>query len=190
MATSRRAFLRGSGALAAGGALSSLAGASTVLAKEGPVVSLRKRIGETTSICPFCGVGCGLIGARDEKGHIASIEGDPEHPINEGTLCSKGSGVGQLSTSERRLKEVMYRAPGTTQWETKSWGWALDQIADRIKATRDANWIEKDDQGRTVNRLEAIASLGSAAINNEDCYAVVKATRALGLVYIEHCARL
>jgi len=90
----------------------------------------------------------------------------------------------------RRLQNVLYRAPGAGQWEQKSFDWALDQIARRVKDTRDDYLIKKDSQGRTVNRLEAIASLGGAALDNEECSLIVKAMRGLGLVYIEHQARI
>jgi formate dehydrogenase major subunit len=92
--------------------------------------------------------------------------------------------------NSRRLQRVKYRAPGAAEWEVKSWDWALDQIARRIKDTRDNFLIEVDAEGRTVNRLEAIGSLGGAALDNEECSLIVKAMRALGLVYIEHQARI
>jgi formate dehydrogenase major subunit len=85
---------------------------------------------------------------------------------------------------------VLYRAPNGTKWEEKSWEWALDEIAKKIKATRDANWKERDKDGYVVNRTEAIASLGGASLDNEECYLLVKAARALGIVYLEHQARL
>jgi formate dehydrogenase major subunit len=95
---------------------------------------------------------------------------------------------GEVNT--RRLQKVKYRAPGAADWEEKSWDWTLDQIARRIKDTRDAHFIEMDGEGRAVNRLEAIASLGGAALDNEECSLIVKAMRALGLVYVEHQARI
>jgi formate dehydrogenase major subunit len=155
---------------------------------------LHKPVGETPTICPFCAVGCGAIVAA-QNGRVLNIEGDPDHPINQGSLCSKGMALAQINTvdgevNEHRLQKVKYRAPGASQWEEKSWDWALDQIARRIKDTRDANFIETDGEGRTVNRLEAIASLGGAALDNEECSLIVKAMRALGLVYIEHQARI
>jgi formate dehydrogenase major subunit len=103
--------------------------------------------------------------------------------------------LAQLNTVDggvnaRRLQKVKYRAPGATQWEEKPWDWALDQIARRIKDTRDAHFVATDGEGRTVNRLEAICSLGGAALDSEECSLLVKAMRALGLVYIEHQARI
>jgi formate dehydrogenase major subunit len=84
----------------------------------------------------------------------------------------------------------MYRAPGSSRWEEKDWDWTLTEIAKRVKTTRDENFIEKDDEGRVVNRLQGIASLGGAALDSEECSLIVKAMRALGLVYIEHQARI
>jgi formate dehydrogenase major subunit len=155
---------------------------------------LHKPVGETPTICCFCAVGCGaIVAAQDDR--VVNVEGDPDHPINQGSLCSKGLGLAQLNTVDgelnpRRLQKVKYRAPGSSAWEEKDWSWAIEQIARRIKDTRDEYLIETDGEGRTVNRLEAIASLGGAALDNEECSLIVKAMRALGLVYIEHQARI
>ncbi len=124
-----------------------------------------------------------------------SIEGDPEHPINRGALCSKAQSLYQMRTvgdedNPRRLKTVLYRPPNSAAWEEKSWDWALTEIARRVKKTRDESWIGKDKDGVVVNRTEAIAHLGGAAHDNEECYALVKMNRALGLVYLEHQARI
>jgi formate dehydrogenase major subunit len=144
---------------------------------------------ETASICPYCAVGCGLIvGAA--RGKVVNIEGDPDHPINQGALCSKGSTLRQLVNSEQRITKPMYRAPATGEWQTVEWDWALDQIAHRVKKTRDASWIERDAAGRLVRRTEAIASVGSAALDNEECSLLVKALRSMGLLYLEHQARI
>jgi formate dehydrogenase major subunit len=192
MNLSRRDFLKISGA-AAGGLLlpSGTALASGAFSSK---LQLHKPVGETPTICCFCGVGCGAIVAADGE-KVLNIEGDPDHPINEGSLCSKGMAMAQLNAvdgkiNERRLTKVKYRAPGGTQWEEKDWGWAITQIAQRIKDTRDEYFIQQDAEGRTVNRLEAIASLGGAALDNEECSLIVKAMRSLGLVYIEHQARI
>ena len=143
----------------------------------------------TTSICPFCGVGCGLI-AQTKGGKLINVEGDPDHPINQGSLCSKGQAVFEVVTSPRRLKQVRYRAPGSDHWEEKPLDWAMTTLAQRVKATRDAAFITKGAGGVTVNRTETLASIGGAAINNEECYLLSKLTRALGIVYLEHQARL
>jgi formate dehydrogenase major subunit len=144
---------------------------------------------ETFTICPYCAVGCGIIVGSDD-GKVVHVEGDPDHPINQGSLCSKGNTLTQLVNSNRRITKPMYRASGADEWETVEWDWALDEIAQRIKKTRDANWIEKDPEGRMVHRTEAIASVGSAALDNEECSLLVKALRGMGLVYIEHQARI
>jgi len=121
---------------------------------------------------------------------VVSVEGDPDHPINRGTLCSKGASLSQLVNNDRRITKPMYRSPGSGGWTNVTWDWALDQIAERIKKTRDAGWIETDAAGRRVRRTEAIASVGSAALDNEECSLLVKALRGMGLVYIEHQARI
>ena len=143
---------------------------------------------DTTTVCPFCGVGCGqVVSARD--GTVINIEGDPGHPISEGTLCSKGAAAIQVVNNPRRLQKVLYRAPHGNAWEEKTWDWALERIAARVKETRDSSFMTKVD-GNTVNRTEAIACLGGSALDNEEAYLLVKLMRALGLVYVEHQARL
>ena len=189
MQLSRRDFLKVAGAGVGGILIFKALGSERGLAASPKAFPLRKRIGEKTTICPYCAGGCGIIVATD-NGKVTNIEGDPDHPINQGALCSKGNAVYQISNNERRLRKVLYRAPGATSWQEKSWDWAVSQIASKIKATRDTNWRVTDDDGYIVNRTEAIASLGGSALNNEDCYAIVKAMRALGLVYIEHQARV
>ena len=144
---------------------------------------------ETTTICPFCGVGCGQV-TSTQSNHIVNIEGDPHHPISEGTLCSKGASAIQVVNNDRRLKKVLYRAPHAKSWEEKSWDWALERIAARIKETRDKSFQTKSKDGLVVNRTEAMACLGGSALDNEEAYLLAKAMRALGLVYIEHQARL
>jgi formate dehydrogenase major subunit len=190
MNLSRRDFLKISGAAAGGLLLPS----GAALASGAFSYKLHKPIGETPTICPFCGVGCGAIVAADGT-KVLNIEGDPDHPINQGSLCSKGMAMAQINAingeiNERRLTKVQYRAPGSDKWEEKDWDWAISEIAKRIKTTRDEHFITQDADGRTVNRVEAIASLGGAALDNEECSLIVKAMRALGLVYIEHQARI
>jgi formate dehydrogenase major subunit len=179
----RRQFLGGltTGAVAAG----ALAQAGC-----GPAVPPLKTAGAsaTTTVCPFCGVGCGQVVATKD-GRVLNIEGDPAHPVSEGTLCSKGAAAVQVVDNPRRLQKVLYRAPRGTAWEEKSWDWALERIAARVKETRDRTFATVVD-GRTVNRTEAIACLGGSALDNEEAYLLVKLMRALGLVYVEHQARL
>jgi len=143
---------------------------------------------ETTTVCPFCGVGCGQV-VSVKNGEVVSIEGDPHHPINEGTLCSKGAAAAEVANNPLRLRTPLYRAPGTDRWEEKSWEWVLPRIAARVKATRDASF-QMQAGGVVVNRTEAIASLGGAALDNEECYLLAKLMRALGIVYLEHQARI
>jgi formate dehydrogenase major subunit len=147
---------------------------------------------ETTTICCYCGVGCGAIvhTGKSAAGKVINIEGDPDHPINEGALCSKGSALSQLVNNESRLTEPLYRKPYSTEWQTVSWDWALWTIAHRIKQSRDASFTPKNSKGQVVNRTNGIASVGSAALDNEECWLIQAMMRALGLVYIEHQARI
>jgi len=156
----------------------------------GPAVPPLKTLGatSTTTVCPFCGVGCGQV-VSTQHGAVINIEGDPAHPISEGTLCSKGAAGIQVVNNPRRLQKVLYRAPGGKAWEEKTWDWALERIAARVKDTRDKTFKTTVD-GRVVNRTEAIACLGGSALDNEEAYLLVKLMRAMGLVYIEHQARL
>ena len=143
---------------------------------------------ESTTICPYCAVGCGLI-VSTRDGQVVNIEGDPDHPINEGALCSKGMSLYQVAVNDRRLQKVKYRAAGSDQWEEKSWDWALKEIAKRIKKTRDASFIRKEGN-KTVNRTDGLACLGGAALDNEECYLYSKLARAMGVTYLEHQARI
>ena len=180
----RRQFL---GGLTTGAAV---VGAAVTQAGCGPAVPPLKTLGaaNTTTVCPFCGVGCGQV-VSTLKGNVINIEGDPAHPISEGTLCSKGAAGIQVVNNPRRLQKVLYRKPGGTAWEEKTWDWALPRIAAKVKETRDKTFRTAVD-GRTVNRTEAIACLGGSALDNEEAYLLVKLMRSLGLVYVEHQARL
>jgi len=189
MKLTRRDFLKVCGGTAGGVALLGMLGPESFLEAAPIDIPLRKRIGEKTTICCYCGVGCGAIMAV-ESGKIINIEGDPDHPINKGSLCPKGEALYELANSERRLKSVLYRSPGATSWDEKPWDWAIEQIARRIKDTRDSNWISKDKDGKVVNRVEVVASVGSVFPNSEEAYLMTKLQRALGLVYIENAARI
>lgn len=197
MELSRRGFLKLTGASFVVTALVDFGFKAPALAA--PVEELRiKRGKESSTICCYCAVGCGGI-CTAEGEELINLEGDPDHPINEGTLCSKGMAQfnirniytkkGELKPNPFRLTKVMYRAPGGKDWEEKSWDWAMTEIAKRVKGTRDAHLLEKEG-GVTVNRNEAIANLGGAAIDDEECYLIQKLARALGMVYIEHQARI
>jgi formate dehydrogenase major subunit len=187
MGISRRTFIKGLGS-----GLTALGLSDVILWRSGwaglvPSAKITEAAA-TTSICPYCGVGCGLV-AYTKGGKLVDVEGDPDHPINQGTLCSKGQAVFEVVTSPRRLKKVRYRAPGSDRWEEKDLDWAMQTLAQRVKKTRDDNFTARSD-GVTVNRTEALASIGGAALNNEECYLLAKLTRALGIVYLEHQARL
>jgi formate dehydrogenase major subunit len=144
---------------------------------------------ETTTICPYCAVGCGIIVAA-RKGKVINTEGDPDHPINRGSLCTKGGSIYQLSVNKNRLDKPLYRAPYSDKWEEKSWEWMIDKIAKNVKKSRDKSFTERNAKGQVVNRTDGIASVGSAAMDNEECFIYQKFLRGLGLVYIEHQARI
>jgi formate dehydrogenase major subunit len=191
MKLDRRQFIQVSGAAAAGLAIGRLGfdlGPVASHAEELKLLQAR----ETTTICCYCAVGCGAIVSTEKSGdgRVINIEGDPDHVINRGALCSKGSALKELADNPRRLVHPMYRAPYSTQWQEVSWDWALSRIADRVKKTRDANFTFKNEKGQVVNRTTAIASVGSAALDNEECWALQALMRSLGLVYIEHQARI
>jgi formate dehydrogenase major subunit len=195
MQLTRRQFLKGSSAVVAGGmSLASLGiciKPVRVHAKTLGKADKLKSATQTTSTCCYCSVGCGLICSTDETGRVFNIEGDADHPINEGTLCAKGANIMQTTAAnEHRLKDVLYRAPFSDKWEKKDWNWAVDRIAEKIKAVRDADFIKTNAQGKTVNRVESIALHGSSNVNNEECHLMTCLSRALGLVFIDHQARV
>ncbi len=183
---SRRQFLKVSGASTGTLLLPPVMRSS----QEAPVFPLHKRVGESRTICPYCSCGCGLLIATDESGHILNSEGDPDHPNNRGALDPKSISVRQLSTSPHRQGKVLHRAPGAREWQEMSWEDAIPLVARKIKDTRDATFESSDESGVTVNRTNGIAFIGGAANNDEDCYIAVKLARALGLVYVEHQARI
>jgi formate dehydrogenase major subunit len=137
-------------------------------------------------------VGCGAIVHTSKKGdgRVINIEGDPDHVINRGSLCSKGAALSQLVENDQRVTEPMYRAPYSKEWKKVSWDWALTEIAKRVKATRDATFEATNAKGQVVNRTGGIASVGSAALDNEECWIYQALMRAVGLTYIEHQARI
>ena len=154
------------------------------------------RASETRSTCPYCSVSCGVIiytigdRAKNVTPQVVHVEGDPDHPINRGTLCPKGSSLEQDILNDRRLLKPQVRRPGGTQWEDISWDDALNEIAARVKKTRDETFVESDAQGRRVNRLESIAFTGGCTDTNEFNYLVVKTMRDLGVVHLENQARV
>ena len=141
------------------------------------------------SICPYCAVGCGqLVHVKDGK--ILGIEGDPDSPISTGKLCPKGAATFQLVTGTQRIQHCLYRRPGGTQWEQLPLEQATEMVAQRVKATRDSTWDEKDQKGTTIRRTLGIAHLGGATLDNEENYLIKKLYSALGVVQVENQARI
>jgi formate dehydrogenase major subunit len=147
---------------------------------------------EFTTVCNFCSCGCGMVGHVID-GKLVNLEGDPQHVVNEGSLCVKGAAALATHDSKQRLTTPKYRAPGSDRWIDISWDDALDKLAKKLKATRDANWVVSEKDGENVNpvsRTDAIALLGGAQNTNEECYVWNKLGRLLGTNYVEHQARL
>jgi formate dehydrogenase major subunit len=188
MDVTRRQFLKISGAVAATLAVAELGfdeKSAKAKANEFKIAELKP----TPTICPYCAVGCGILVYSDGK-DVIYTEGDPDHPINEGSLCSKGTTLRQVYTSEKRVTKPLYRAPGSDKWKEVDWDFAIEKVAKNIKETRDSSFIQAEN-GMTVNRTDAIAYLGGAALDNEECHLLQKLFRAgLGLTYIEHQARI
>jgi formate dehydrogenase major subunit len=186
MGITRRDFLKYSGGTAVAGAVTGLTPRESQARER---VNRIKGAKVTTTICPYCAVGCGML-VYTKNGEVINIEGDPEHPVNQGSLCSKGASLYQIAHNPTRVTKPMYRAPGASSWKEVEWDWAMDEIAKRVKKTRDESFVEKNNKGQVVNRCDGIASVGSAALDNEECYIYQKWLRSLGLVYIEHQARI
>jgi formate dehydrogenase major subunit len=193
MALSRREFFKVG---TAGGAAALLLGfdARPALAQARTLKIARTT--ETRSTCPYCSVSCGVIihtlgdKAKNVTTQAVHVEGDPDHPINRGTLCPKGASLYNDIINDRRLLKPQVRRPGGKDWEDISWDQAINEIARHIKKTRDETFIETDANGKTVNRCESIGFNGGCTDTNELNYLVVKTMRSLGLVYIENQARV
>jgi formate dehydrogenase major subunit len=191
----RRQFLKVSGA--------SLAGSSLALIGFSPTAALAEvrefklsRATETRNTCPYCSVSCGVLmyslgdGAKNAKASIFHIEGDPDHPVNRGTLCPKGAGLIDFVHSKSRLTHPEYRAPGSDKWQRIGWDDALDRIAKLMKADRDANFIEKNADGLTVNRWLSTGMLAASASSNEVGYLTHKVVRSFGILAFDNQARV
>jgi formate dehydrogenase major subunit len=154
------------------------------------------RTTQTRSTCPYCSVSCGIIihtigdGAKNVTPQVVHVEGDPDHPINRGTLCPKGSSLLQDIVNDRRLLKPQIRRPGSDHWEDISWDQAIEEIATKTKALRDATFVEKDGTGKTVNRFETLAFAGGCTDTNEFNYLVVKSMRSMGVTCLENQARV
>jgi formate dehydrogenase major subunit len=193
MEFSRRTFLKGS--ILGGAGLSALGFDLQPAYAQAQALKI-SRASETRSTCPYCSVSCGVIiytlgdKAKNAIPQVVHVEGDPDHPINRGTLCPKGSSLEQDILNERRLLKPQVRRSGSDHWQDISWGDAINEIAQRVKKTREETFVEKDDQGRTVNRCEGIAFTGGCTDTNEFNYLVVKTMRSLGVCYLENQARV
>ncbi len=154
------------------------------------------RATETRSTCPYCAVSCGVIiytlgdKAKNVTPQVIHVEGDPDHPINRGTLCPKGASLEQDILNPRRLTKPQVRRPGGTDWQDISWDDAINEIGGLMKKSRDETFVTKDAQGRTVNRCEGIAFIGGCTDTNEMNYLIVKSMRSMGVCYIENQARV
>ncbi|CAM5501988.1 Formate dehydrogenase (Quinone-dependent) catalytic subunit OS=Eoetvoesiella caeni OX=645616 GN=DFR37_102410 PE=3 SV=1 [Eoetvoesiella caeni] len=153
------------------------------------------RMKETRNTCPYCSVACGVLmyslgdGAKNAKASIVHIEGDSDHPVNRGTLCPKGAGLIDFIHSPNRLQYPEYRAPGSDKWQRMSWEDALSRISKLMKADRDANFIEKTDDGKTVNRWTTTGMLAASASSNEVGYVTHKVVRSMGILGFDNQAR-
>ena len=193
MEISRRAFIQGS--IVGGAAISAFGFDVTPAYAQAKTLKI-SRTTETRSTCPYCSVSCGVIihtlgdRAKNAVPQVVHVEGDPDHPINRGTLCPKGASLQQDILNDRRLLKPQVRRPGSDRWEDIDWDTAVGEIAGWVKKTRDATFVEKDARGRTVNRCEGIAWTGGCTDTNELNYLVVKTMRSLGVVYLENQARV
>lgn len=198
MELTRRDFMKVS---AAGGAGAAWAAFGFDMAPAYAQVSALKisRATEVRSVCPYCAVGCSMIAYVAGAGvtesfnttpYLVHIEGDPDSPINGGSLCPKGASTMQLAVNSNRVKSPKYRAPGAAEWQEISWDDALDRLARLMKDARDERFVETDDDGNTVNRNEGFAWVGGATISNEEGYLTTKIFRALGCAGLEQQARV
>jgi formate dehydrogenase major subunit len=195
MQITRRGFLTMTGAIGGGVALSSLGlnlNPTRGYADELSKMDRIKIAKQVTTICCYCSVGCGLVCSVDKAtGKIFNIEGDADHPINEGSLCAKCAGFFDLTEANKhRLTKVLYRKPYGTEWEEKDWDFALSRIARLVKDTRDKSFVKYNAKSELVNRCEGIGHYGSSNVDNEECWIMTVKSRALGMVYIDHQARV
>jgi len=197
MQLTRRGLLKGAGA---GLAVSSLGALGFGALEQAAAATVRPfkltAAKETRNTCPYCSVSCGIImyslgdGARNIRQSVQHVEGDPDHPVNRGTLCPKGSALLDFVRSESRTKYPMYRAPGSDTWERKSWDWTLDRIARLLKDDRDKNFIARNGDGTTVNRWITTGFLGASASTNETAYVTYKVVRSMGALTFDNQARV
>ena len=190
-AVSRRDFLRASAAGSVGTALGSLATLelpTTAATKRARALRI-KDAKATPSVCPYCSVGCATI-VHTVGNDIVNIEGDPRSPHNEGALCPKGAAIFQLHKNPNRATRVLHRKAGVREWEQVELDWAMDRVAELVKQTRDATFVERLADDTLVNNTTAILSLGGATLDNEWNHLQQKLLRGLGVVAIENQARI
>jgi formate dehydrogenase major subunit len=151
---------------------------------------------ETRNTCTYCSVACGILiysqgdRAKNVKQAVIHIEGDPDHPVNRGTLCPKGAGLLDIVHAPGRLQKPKYRPAGSSEWKEVSWDFALDRIAKLMKEDRDANFIAKNEAGQTVNRWTSTGMLAASASSSETSYLTWKWARSLGMVVFDNQARV
>ena len=191
----RRQFFRVSGAGLVGSSLAVLGFSPDAVLAEARNFKLA-RTTETRNTCPYCAVGCGVImyslgdKSKNATPAIVHIEGDPDHPVNRGTLCPKGAGLLDFVHSPNRLKYPQIREPGAKEWKRVTWDEALDRLVKFMKADRDANFIAKNDAGQTVNRWLSTGMLCASASSNESGYITHKAMRSTGMLAFDNQARV
>ena len=191
----RRQFLKVTGTSLAGSSMALLGAMPSTAMAEVRQFKLA-RMTETRNTCPYCSVACGVLmyglgdGAKNAAASIVHIEGDPDHPVNRGTLCPKGAGLLDFVNSPNRLKQPEYRAPGSDRWETISWDDAIDRVARLMKDDRDANFVTTTEDGRTVNRWLTTGMLAASASPNEVGYLTHKVIRSLGILPFDNQARV
>ncbi len=194
-AMTRRQFLKVTGTTLVGSSLALLGFSPEVALAEVREYKLT-RATETRNTCTYCSVACGLLmyslgdGAKNAHSNIFHIEGDPDHPVNRGTLCPKGAGLIDVIHSKSRLKYPEYRAPGSDKWLRLSWDDALDRIAKLMKADRDANFVVRNEAGQTVNRWLTTGMLAASATSNETAVLTHKVVRSMGMLAFDNQARV
>ena len=195
MDVTRRQFLKVTGATLAVSSLALVGFSPTPVLAEVRQYKLA-RATEVRNTCPYCSVACGILmyglgdNSKNAESSIFHIEGDPDHPVNRGTLCPKGAGLIDFIHSKSRLTHPEYRAPGSDKWQRISWDDALDKIAKLMKADRDANFVQKTDDGLTVNRWLTTGMLAASASSNETGYITHKVIRSLGILAFDNQARV
>jgi formate dehydrogenase major subunit len=197
MNISRRGFLKAGGGAALASSLTVLGFGEdhTALAESTRPYRLA-RTTETRNTCPYCSVSCGILmyskgdKSKGERAEVIHIEGDPDHPVNRGTLCPKGAGLLDFVNAKTRTKYPMHRKPGTDKWERVTWDFALDRIARLMKDDRDKNFIAKNAAGVTVNRWTSTGMLAASASTNETAFITYKAVRSAGMLVFDNQARV